>query len=143
MKTLSIRVFVPLSFFIFISIIIFLADTADHNFAFRLVGHIPYGDKFFHALLFGLMALVLNYGLDFRRVRFPTHRLNPFSQNGALGNAPYTFHLQLGSIIVLIFATIEECTQYYIPSRTFDLGDLLADLVGVVLFSFIRKRNEI
>ena len=141
MKTLPLKVIVPLSFFIFIIFIIFLADTADHNFAFRLIGDIPYGDKFCHALLYGVMALALNYGLNFRGVRFLTHRLNPFSQNGALGNAPYTFHLQLGSIIVLIFATIEECTQYYIPSRTFDLGDLLADLVGVVLFSFIRSKK--
>ena len=124
MKNLPLRVIVPLGFFIFISFIIFLADTADHNFAFRLIGHVPYGDKFSHALLYGVMALALNYGLNFRRVYF-------------------LFHLQLGSIIVLLFATIEECTQYYIPSRTFDLGDLLADLVGVVLFSFIGKRNEI
>ena len=72
-----------------------------------------------HGLLYGMMALLLNYGLGFKTVKF---------------------NLQLGSIIVLTFATLEELSQYYIPSRTFDLGDLLADVVGVVLFSFWRNK---
>ena len=138
MQTIHIRWFLPLSFFIFISYIIFLADTADYNFAFRVVGHIPYGDKMCHALLYGMMAFLLNYGLGFRRVLLPQHlqslhRIKAFSSSrfkGALVNAPY-----MGSIIVLTFATLEECSQYYIPSRTFDLWDLGADFVGVVLFS--------
>jgi VanZ family protein len=132
------KIFLPLSFFIFISYIIFLADTADYNFAFYLVGHVPYGDKIAHAVLYGVMALLLNYALGFRRVRFPTHlptihhikAFSSFTYKGALGNAPY-----IGSIIVLVFATLEEFSQYFIPSRTFDLWDLGADFVGVVLFS--------
>jgi VanZ family protein len=71
------------------------------------------------------MALALNYGLNFR-----TYKLSGWGHP----------NLQIGAIIVLIFATIEECSQYYIPSRTFDLGDLLADFVGVVLFSIWRKK---
>ena len=134
MKTLPLRVLIPLSFFIFIIFIIFLADTADHNFAFRLIGHIPYGDKSFHALLYGMMALALNYGLNFRQIYLELEALAP-NKTRLKPSVP------LGSIIVLIFATIEECTQYYIPSRTFDLGDLLADLVGVILFSFIRSKQ--
>ena len=97
------RWFYPLSFFIGICYIIFLADTADYNFAFHMVGQIPYGDKICHALLYGMMALLLNYGLGFRKF--------------------HTF--QVGSIIVLTFATLEEFSQYFIPSRTFDFGDLL------------------
>jgi len=118
------RILLPLSFFIFIGFIIYLADTADHNFAFRLIGHIPYGDKLMHGLLYGIMALLLNYGLKFKAYKF-------------LG-----FNLQLGAIIVLVFATIEEISQYWIPSRTFDLGDLLADFVGVILFSLIKWGNR-
>ena len=136
MLNTQVRWLMPLSFFIFISYIIFLADTADHNFAFRLVGHVPYGDKIAHAVLYGVMALLLNYALGFRRVRLPTHLFKPFSKiHGALANAPY-----IGSIIVLTFATLEEFSQYYIPSRTFDMGDLLADVVGVALFSFWRVK---
>jgi len=119
MKAINMRVALPLGFFIFILFIIFLADTADHNFAFRLIGHIPYGDKVMHGVLYGTMALFLNYGLKFKNYKF-------------------IFNLQWGAMAVLLFATIEEITQYWLPSRTFDLGDLLADVIGVILFSFIN-----
>ncbi len=122
--TIEKRVLLPFGFFLFISYIIFLADTADYNFAFRTIGHIPYGDKIMHALLYGVMAGLLNWGLRYRKV--------------CLFGACYTPYL--GSVIVLVFAAIEECTQYYIPSRTFDLGDLAADLIGVILFSLWRIR---
>ena len=131
MTKVDTRWLLPLSFFIFIGYIIFLADTADYNFAFRIVGHIPYGDKMCHALLYGMMAFLLNYGLDSRRVGFLTHK-------GGQEYSPCKWNIPLGSIIVLIFAILEECSQYYIPSRTFDLWDLGADFVGVVLFSFVR-----
>jgi hypothetical protein len=119
MKSINLRTILPLGFFIFITFIIYLADTANHNFAFRLIGNIPYGDKLMHGLLYGVMALLLNYGLNFRSKKI-------------IG-----FNMQIGAIIVLVFATIEEITQYWLPSRTFDLVDLLADFVGVILFSLV------
>ena len=132
------KFFLPLGFFLFISYIIFLADTADYNFAFRVVGYIPYGDKICHALLYGTMALLLNYGLSFRRVQLLPHLnvwinknlLTHIKFKDTLANTPY-----VGSLLILTFATLEEMSQYYIPSRTFDLWDLLADFIGVVLFS--------
>lgn len=120
---LSLRVWLPLSFFIFISWIIFLADSADYNFAFYLVGDIPYGDKVAHALLYGIMALLLNYGLRFKY--FGTK----------------FFQLQIGSMLVFLFAALEEISQYFILSRTFDLYDLLADVIGIVAFSFYKGQK--
>jgi hypothetical protein len=120
MKHLNLRIILPLSFFLFIGFIIFLADTADHNFAFRLIGHIPYGDKLMHGLLYGVMALLLNYGLNFKSKKI------------------FGFNMQVGALIVLTFAGLEEITQYWLPSRTCDVFDFVADTVGVVLFSFIQ-----
>jgi len=151
------RILLPLSFFIFISYIIFLADTANYNFAFSLVGNIPYGDKIAHAGLYGIMAFLLNYGLRFRYIQYKsisvgycpptTPTLNTkyliiwsTIKRCCKGTTPYKLHIQIGAIIVLTFATLEEFSQYYIPSRTFDLGDLLADFVGVILFSYWRIR---
>lgn len=124
MTLISYRLFLPFSFFLFICYIIFLADTADYNFAFYAVGQIPYGDKVSHAILYGMMALFLNYGLGFRKL----------SHLAMMPIVPC-----VGSTTVLVFATLEECSQYYIPSRTFDLWDLGADFVGVVLFSIWRR----
>jgi len=119
MKANKLRILLPLSFFLFISFIIYLADTANHNFAFRLVGHIPYGDKLLHGLLYGIMALLLNYGLNFKSKKI------------------FGFNLQIGAMIVLTFAGLEEITQYWLPSRTCDFFDFVADTIGVTLFSLI------
>jgi len=121
MRSINLRIFLPLGFFLFIGFIIYLADTADYNFAFRLVGHIPYGDKIAHASLYGVMALLLNYGFNFKSKKI------------------FGFNMQLGAIIVLAFAGLEEITQYWLPSRTCDIFDFVADTVGVVLFSFLRR----
>jgi len=120
MYSINWRVALPLGFFIFISFIIFLADTANYNFAFRFLGHIPYGDKIGHIVLYGIMAWLLNFGL-----RFKSYKI-------------FGFNMQLGALIVILFAIIEEGTQYYIPSRSFDLYDILGDFIGVILFSFFR-----
>lgn len=122
MNLLSSRILLPLIFFMLISYIIILADTENYNFAFHLVGHIPYGDKIAHTVLYGMMALLLNYGLHFKHIKC------------------FGISLQIGAIYVLLFAGLEELTQYYIPSRTFDIGDLLADFIGVVLASLWKER---
>jgi VanZ family protein len=121
MGIINLRIILPLGFFLLIGFIIFLADTADHNFAFRLVGHIPYGDKIGHMGLYGVMALLLNYGLNFKSKKI------------------FGFNMQVGAMIVLIFAGLEEITQYWLPSRTCDVFDFVADTVGVVLFSLWKK----
>ena len=128
----------PLGFFIFITFIIFLADSADHNFAFRVIGHIPYGDKMMHRLLYGVMALLLNYGLKFRsiEVRCPLFHYTPLRK--IVDTRPLVF-MQLGAIIVLTFAGLEEISQYWFPSRTCDILDFMADTVGVILFSLWKK----
>jgi VanZ family protein len=121
MGIINLRIILPLGFFLLIGFIIFLADTADHNFAFSLVGHIPYGDKIGHMGLYGVMALLLNYGLNFKSKKI------------------FGFNMQVGAMIVLTFAGLEEITQYWLPSRTCDVFDFVADTVGVVLFSFWRR----
>ena len=118
MRTNILKLLLPLGFFIFISSIIFVADNANYNFALRWVGAIPYGDKIAHATLYGVMAMLLNYGFSYKKTK----------------------GVQLGAIAVLTFAILEEFTQMYIPSRTFDLYDILADIVGVALLSLVRFR---
>ena len=121
MRLFNLRIILPLSFFLFIGFIIYLADNANYDFAFFWVGKIPYGDKIAHASLYGVMALLLNYGLNFKSKKI------------------FGFNMQVGAIIVLTFAGLEEITQYWLPSRTCDVFDFVADTVGVVLFSLWRR----
>jgi VanZ family protein len=117
------RVFYPASFFALLLAIIYKADTANYNFAFHVVGMIPYGDKIAHAILYGIMAYLLNYGLNGKR----------------------WFRIEIGMLLVMSFAFAEEVSQLYFTSRTFDWFDLLADVIGIVGAAVIyrmRGKNE-
>lgn len=111
------RIFYPASCFALLLAIIYKADTANYNFAFHVVGMIPYGDKIAHAVLYGIMAYLLNYGFNGKR----------------------WFRIELGSVIVFSFALIEEVSQLYFPSRSFDWFDLLADAVGIVVVTVVYR----
>lgn len=111
------RILYPVAFFSFISFIIYQADTAHYNYAFHMVGKIPYGDKIGHIVLYGFMAFLLNYGLGGRK----------------------WFKQQIGSLVVLVFSVLEEISQLYLPSRSFDFADIAASVVGIVLFTVLSQ----
>jgi len=110
-------------FFAIIIFIIYQANTNPRSEFFVFLKHIPYSDKIAHALLFGVMAMLLNYSLKFKSIKF------------------WKFNLQVGAIIVLTFAGLEELTQAFNPNRTLDWGDFIADVVGVVVFSFVKVKE--
>jgi len=112
------RLLYPGLFFLFILGIIYKADTANYNFAFHVVGMIPYGDKIAHAVLYGILAYLLNYGLNGKR----------------------WFRIEIGTLLVMSFAFAEEVSQLYFPSRSFDWFDLLADAVGIFAATVVYRR---
>ena len=77
----------------------------------------PYLDKVLHFVLLG--------GASFLARR-------------ATGDARVTpLRLPTGPVVVGLVATIEECAQKFSPSRTFSVGDLAANLLGVVVFGWL------
>ena len=113
-------------FCLFILWVIMMANSDQQTIFFTLVKSLPYGDKLGHFFLFGLLTLGVNIGTAFRLV--PLYRIRVF----------------LGSLLVLLFVTVEEASQHFIPARTMDGMDLMADIVGITLFSlitlYIRKQ---
>lgn len=111
-------------FFIFLLWILFMANTEQDIFIFRIARSLPYGDKMAHIFVFGFLTLLLNLAtknraLTFRRVQ-----------------------IQWGTLFVTVFATVEEASQYFIPSRTLDLFDYACSLVGILLFTWLSRRNR-
>jgi VanZ family protein len=45
----------------------------------------------------------------------------------------------LGSLIMFIIVSLEEMTQLFIASRTFDLVDLFFNYLGIFVFSILAK----
>ena len=110
------RLLIRLAFLLFatgfVSILV-IANRGHADLFWQFVGKIPCGDKLGHLGLVGTLCFLLNLALDRRRA-FP-------GGNGIL----------LGSLLLLVFMTLEEASQAFIPCRSFDLVDGLANLVGV------------
>lgn len=101
-------------FFLFILWIIYLANTGGKSIFFELVGAVPHGDKLGHMGLFGCLTLLAIFGSKFRT--FSCGKIN----------------IYYGAAVVLVFVLIEEISQAYIPSRTFEFVDLIADSIGII-----------
>ncbi len=108
---------VAVAFTLFIGSVIWAANTGFQHPGGMLVRALPYGDKIGHVVLFGLLALLLNLATGCRSVRL----------------WPTSARLLLGSLGVLTFAAVEELSQGFVATRSLDLTDFLADLVGIAL----------
>lgn len=109
------------AFFSFLIWVIVAADSGRQNYFLQLAGSLPYGDKIGHVLLFAALALLLNFATKARQLAFGSARL------------------YVGVVLTLGFALLEEGSQLLFPSRSFELLDILADLLGVTLATLLTK----
>ncbi len=123
MTIISFLKLVSVTFFVFILWIIYLANTGQSSVFFKFVASIPYGDKVGHFCIFGSLTLAANFLLKCKSLTFT------FASKKEL-------KLYVGSILVFIFALTEELSQFFLANRTLDMFDLLADIIGIVIFSF-------
>ncbi|PKG84298.1 trypsin [Colwellia sp. 75C3] len=122
--THALKTLIPLCaivFFCFILWVIYLANTGQNSVLFQFVASIPYGDKLGHFCLFGLLTLATNVAFKLKSFKV------------------YSKELFLGTALVFTFVVIEECSQYFIPNRTFDLMDLSADFIGILFFNVVTS----
>ncbi|CAG1008953.1 hypothetical protein ANAEL_03741 [Anaerolineales bacterium] len=103
-------------FLIFIIVVIVLADTGNLPPSIRALYRFPNGDKVGHFILFGL--------LNFLLVRtflssFPTQSRSWVTVST--------------SLILALLIALEELSQQYFSARTFDLVDLAASYIGLVI----------
>ena len=117
-----------LLFFAFICFIIVMADTNHKLGLMKIIEGVPFGDKVGHFMLFGFLAGLINVALRFRRLKIRS------------------FDINMAGVLVLCFAIAEEFTQLAFANRTFELADMLSDVLGVwgfvVLSEWLWRRNE-
>lgn len=106
----------------FLFSLIWLADTGHGQWLYNLARLVPGGDKTGHFVLFGFLSLLVNVVLQCAKLRL-----------GRLA-------LLKGSLVVSLFAMAEEISQLFFRSRTFDLMDLGAGLVGIWIFGRLAAR---
>jgi len=105
---------IALAYVVLLAAIIFAADAGWLPPFVEQLHDLPFGDKVFHFLMFGGLALMANLALASRGRR-------------SLARA-----IVMGSILVLIVATAEEYSNNFVPRRDWSLGDLTANYLGVV-----------
>ena len=105
---------VSVLFVIFLAYVIYSSDHATLPLFLRQLYRFPGGDKVGHVVLLAILSFIANYFL------YPRHI--------TVLEKP----IFIGSLIVCLFITLEEISQIYIPSRTFDLLDLFCSYLGIV-----------
>jgi hypothetical protein len=104
-----------LGFFAFLVIVVIIADRGDGEKWWPFLGHIPYGDKFGHIGLFGILGFLCNLAFP---NRWPS-RLAAF--------------ITKTTFVLIVIVSLEELSQAFFPSRTLDPIDWLSDLTGLAI----------
>ena len=118
---LSFRNFIRLLTIIYSSAIAFIAWCASAGWyrpTFAWVQTYA-SDKWLHFVLVGTLALLLNLSLNLATV------------------SRRSSWLLWGTFVMLLLATLEELSQQWISSRTFDLGDLACNFLGILIIGHL------
>ena len=111
--------YISVLFFVFIIALIILADKCDIPPFIRALYDFPNGDKLGHLILYGLLNFFLTSAF-----------LSRFKDN------PKRVALSVSLILALAIAA-EEWSQQFFSARTFDLVDLTASFVGLVIGGWV------
>ena len=103
------------AFVLFVLTLECLVDAGRGHRLFTLAAHIPAGDKVGHMFLFGMLALLANTALNGSRFQWGS------------------VTILKGNLFVLVPTILDEFSQLFFRSRTFDLLDLLAGCVGIFI----------
>lgn len=104
-----------IAFGLFLIAVMVIADRGEGDSWWPFLHRIPFGDKTGHVLLFGTLNFLCNLAFPKFRIRFLPRLITATT------------------FVLLILISLEELAQAFIPTRTCDLKDWLADLAGLAL----------
>ena len=110
-----------IAFWFYIGIIISISVSAYLKIIPSEIKQFPYYDTILHFLLMGFSAFLGHLAFNKRKISI------------------FNFSLPLVPIIISFFVLFEECLQILSPHRSFDLVDLAADFIGIVLFTCLAE----
>ncbi|MFA3782101.1 VanZ family protein [Melioribacteraceae bacterium 4301-Me] len=107
-------------------IVLFIATSLPGEYLPFLV--LKLSDKIEHLVAYFILAILFNLMLHFQT------KVEKLSKNSSLSTI----------FILLFYAVIDELHQIFIPNRYYDILDLLADFIGIILgvtvvFLFIKN----
>jgi hypothetical protein len=123
--------FIPLSV-AYISAIFLFADSSAVS---TLATFNPY--SLLHIPLYGVLTFLLIFSIAPLKFK----RFHP--ERGATSlntQRSWRAYFLIAGLIAFVVAIADEYNQSFIPSRTASIGDVLLDLVGIILFLFLISR---
>ncbi len=111
--------FFTIGFVVFLGLIIYWANTASMPALVKQIYRFPFGDKLGHFTLYATLAYLLSLAMPFKKVTI------------------FGKPIALGVLLALGFATLEEFSQFFFPSRTPDLFDLASGYLGIFASTLI------
>ncbi len=114
--------FAALVFAAFFVSIIIIANRGEGGNWWPFIERLPMGDKIGHLGLVGALSLLCNFAFHLRQPAWLPQRVTPVS------------------LVLFVLLTSEELSQAFIPSRTCDPFDWLADLLGIACGQWLATR---
>ncbi len=110
------------AFSLFLAAVVYAADSRIAEPLFEAVKSAPLGDKLCHFLFTAVLTALANRAFPAPAVRARTR-------------------IPVATLVVALVVVVEELSQQYFPSRTFSLGDLTADALGIALGTLVALRG--
>ena len=117
--------YIAVLFIIFIIAVVILADTGSLPRSIRVIYDFPNGDKLGHFILYGLLNFFITRA-------FLSSRLS---------HSRGWVTLSIGLTLAL-FIALEEWSQKFFSTRTFDLIDLSASYLGLVVGGWVAYKTN-
>jgi len=115
--------FLQILYCIFILLVVVLADLGLMSWFREYANQYSGIDKAVHFILVGGLSWVLILVFDAKRLLF------------------WGSSLFVGTIVTFSLVTLEECSQLLIATRRFELLDLLADYLGILVAEMMARRG--
>ena len=117
--------FLQIFYCIFILLVVVLADLGLMSWFREYASQYPGIDKVLHFILVGFLSWILIFAFNAKRLNL-------------LG-----LSLFVGTIVTFSLVTLEECSQLLIATRRFELLDLLADYLGILVAEMLARRSSV
>ncbi len=109
----------------FVLLVVLLADLGLMSWFWEYPRQYPGIGKALHFILVGGLSWVLIFAFNAKRLNL-------------LGSSLYA-----GTILTLALVTLEECSQLLIATRRFELLDLLADYLGILVAEMLARKSSV
>jgi polysaccharide biosynthesis protein VpsQ len=114
-----------IAFWFYLGILFAISSSAYLRIIPTELARFPHYDTILHFLLLGIAAYLSHLALNKRQL----HILST-----AIPMAPF---------IVFFFCVLDEVIQKFVPYRSADIIDLIADVCGIIVFTHLAERTPI